>query len=441
MINQELTNYIQQSLTAGVSKEEIITTLLNIGWQRIDVDEAFRQLEGAGSLYRFQPHVSASEIGVNIRKKGVALKILLLFLTISLLGGSAWAYYFFIQHPKLVFNQMPDRMAEVKTFKYDFNLNAKAVAVSDAAKKELGGESYDLTMKLNGNSKIDIITTPEGSLRLLLESMRQPDKSVTKFDLEVKTIKSSFYFKLNDLMLPDSKTGQNDFVKYAQSFKNQWIKIDPKETMDKFGFKQELLEEINKKQKESKEKQIKEAEEFYKKIKEKVSSYNRNLFKVESTKREILNNIKVYHYNFILDEVAAEWFAQAIFEVSADKNYDQMTKEEKDELDKIIENVRKIAPVINDMDFYIGQNDFYVYRIAINLSAENFEAEKDEIINFNGSVVLNLSDFNKPIIVEEPKKYKSIEEILQSVLGNIFGGMKNREMNIKGEMPLTSPQK
>lgn len=44
MIYPQLINYIQTQLTQGVTKEVIINTLLNIGWQRSDIDEAFNNL-------------------------------------------------------------------------------------------------------------------------------------------------------------------------------------------------------------------------------------------------------------------------------------------------------------------------------------------------------------------------------------------------------------
>lgn len=273
MVNQELTNYIQQSLTAGVKKEDIINTLVNIGWQRIDIDEAFRQLEGAGSLYRFQPHVPTMAATIKAGKRGVALKIFLLFMIFGLIGGGSWAYFFFIIRPQSALRQMPDRMAEVKNLRYDF--------ISGAG-------------------------------------------------------------------------SQNGVYKQ-------------------------------------------ESKDYLDKIIEKFKSHKRDLASIESiAKQETLNGVIFYHYNLALDDVAVEWLAQTVYETETEKDYTEFTQKEKEDLEKIIENIREAAPKVQKIDAYIGKSDLHIYKVDLIYSGKN--------------ISLKLSNFDnaKP---SELQKAKSIREI------------------------------
>lgn len=277
MVNQELINYIQQSLVAGIKKEDIINTLINIGWQRIDVDEAFRQLEGAGPLYRFQPHIPAAATEVKAKKKGLALKISIIFLIIGLITGGSWAYYYFIQYPQLALRQMPERMTEVKNLKYNFSL-------------------------VDGSA-------------------------------------------------------------------NEIYKRESKEYLDK--------------------------------IIEKFQSNKRDLAKRKSlAKREIIKGVLVYHYDLALDEEAAEWLAQSIYETETGKDYEEFTQQEKEDLEKIIEDVREAAPKISKIDIYIGQSDLYLYQADLIYDNKNYS--------------LKLSDFDK-MKSAELQKAKSIREIYREI--------------------------
>lgn len=277
MVNQELTNYIQQSLTAGIKKEDIINTLINIGWQRIDVDEAFRQLEGAGPLYRFQPHIPAAATEVKAKKKGLILKLLSLFLLISLIAGGSWAYFFFIYRPQSALRQMPDRMAEVKNLKYD--LSVVAGSASGIYKRE--------------------------------------------------------------------------------------------------------------------------SKDYLDKIIDKFKSHKRDLMGIKSiAKQETINGVIFYHYDLDLDEEAAEWLSQAIYETEIGKDYEEFTQQEKEDLEKIIENVREVAPKISKIDIYIGQSDLYLYQANVIYDNKNYS--------------LKLSDFDN---IKSPKLQtaKSIKEIYREI--------------------------
>lgn len=273
MVDQELTNYIQQSLTTGVKKEDIINTLLNIGWQKIDIDNAFRQLEGAGPLYRFQPHVPAMATTIKAERRVVALKIFLLFMIFGLIGGGSWAFFLFIIRPQSALRQMPDRMAEVKNLRYDFISGAES---------------------LNGVYK-------------------------------------------------------------------------------------------------------RESKDYLDKIIEKFKSHKRDLASIESiAKQETLNGATFYHYNLALDDVAAEWLVQAVYETEIEKDYVEFSQKEKENLEKIIENIREEAPKVQKIDVYIGKNDLYIYRLDLIYNGKN--------------ISLKLSNFDnaKP---SKLQKAKSIKEM------------------------------
>lgn len=66
MINQQLLEYIKQQLQAGVNKEEIIKILVNGGWQKQDVDEAFSVVLGSVSQ-------GSAVIGQSVEKDSIKI--------------------------------------------------------------------------------------------------------------------------------------------------------------------------------------------------------------------------------------------------------------------------------------------------------------------------------------------------------------------------------
>src|SRR3989344_6062560 len=87
MPNQQLIEYITQSIAQGASKEDIKAALLGAGWKEADVDE--------GLLAVFP---SSAKKAVSAKSKTVIVTVSVL--AALLLAGGGFAYWYFVYEPK-----------------------------------------------------------------------------------------------------------------------------------------------------------------------------------------------------------------------------------------------------------------------------------------------------------------------------------------------------
>lgn len=93
MLNQQLLDYIKQSLATGVNREEIKSSLLSVGWQEADIDEAIKSFntghEGFLPTKKIEPAI--------IQKSGLISKILIgvvLLIVIVLIAVGGYFYFY-----------------------------------------------------------------------------------------------------------------------------------------------------------------------------------------------------------------------------------------------------------------------------------------------------------------------------------------------------------
>ncbi len=100
MVNQQLLDYIRQQLAAGVSKEEIIQSLITTGWQGQDINDAFstigtqiapQQMQQAPTTTFVQSTVGQNNSPHGKKKWPVILITAVILLLLG--GGAAFAYY------------------------------------------------------------------------------------------------------------------------------------------------------------------------------------------------------------------------------------------------------------------------------------------------------------------------------------------------------------
>ena len=102
MITPELENYIKQSLTRGVSEQEIRTALRSAGWQESDIKEGFNKIKP--SSFQFSPLSPQSGIKIsNVKGSQTVVKkpkrfgkvILISAIIIALAAGGYLFYKYF----------------------------------------------------------------------------------------------------------------------------------------------------------------------------------------------------------------------------------------------------------------------------------------------------------------------------------------------------------
>lgn len=68
MVNQQLLDYLREQLKAGVSRENVKSSLLNVGWQESDINEAFETLDKENTTTPFPDAVKTQDINlVNLK--------------------------------------------------------------------------------------------------------------------------------------------------------------------------------------------------------------------------------------------------------------------------------------------------------------------------------------------------------------------------------------
>ncbi|MHB8660706.1 MAG: cytochrome c-type biogenesis protein [Minisyncoccota bacterium] len=99
MVSTQLLDYIRQRLAAGASKEEIIQSLVTVGWQGPDIRDAFSTIDTRPAPPQFPKAPAATAQNVIItedppheRSRWPVILIAVVAL-LFLSGGAAFAYY------------------------------------------------------------------------------------------------------------------------------------------------------------------------------------------------------------------------------------------------------------------------------------------------------------------------------------------------------------
>ena len=221
---------------------------------------------------------------------------------------------------------------------------------------------------------------------------------------EIRKKGKNYYFKLNDLTFPfvdllkdePSSSLVSVINLFLENIKNKWIKIDSEEFFEQ-GEDQGII-----------------GKEEWSEFKTFWESLTRNsgekfyIIKKELPDQKI-NNIKVYHYVLGINENEYERILEEI-----NKKIEEKTGKgflESKETEKEMKELEDFS-----FDVWIGKKDNMLYRIKLNQKIEYLE-ESPGIFNFD--LEANFSDFNKPMIIEEPKEAVDIKELF----GELFKGL------------------
>lgn len=101
MINEQLSGYIRQQLTAGVSKEDITRVVLAAGWNPPDVNETFAAIEAVSTPPRAPSPVETPPVSIITQQTSPApffkhlipLLAVVGFVVLIIFGGVAYAYF------------------------------------------------------------------------------------------------------------------------------------------------------------------------------------------------------------------------------------------------------------------------------------------------------------------------------------------------------------
>lgn len=420
MANQQLLEYVRQSLASGATKEDIRSALLNVGWPKEDVDEALDAISLGVPQMPFQAPFQVSPTQeVKKESKRVILKILIVIFILSLVFSASAAYYYLVQRPKSVLYQLPNRLADIKSFQYQINGSSEMTFISGPSKDIYGklGKPINAVIDINGNLDLSDERKTKGSVKFLLDS-KNPNAFDSKVGIESIFVPQIFYVRLSefDLLFHEGigRLGAEIVRSWSliSSFKGEWVKFDTKSSgrQSSIGpnapFKGDIMT----------------LEDDYQKIKEKYQSYSsQDLIIVKSMKSDMLDGKKVYHYQIGLDPDSAGWLIQSIKEVSMKKDYNKMSQSEKDDLGQKVKDVQKAISEIESIDLYVGKDDFYPYKFKISGKFKNSSFNDVDFFDSDSELEISISGINQTVKIEEPKKSRSFEEVMAGIMGELFG--------------------
>ncbi len=224
---------------------------------------------------------------------------------------------------------------------------------------------------------------------------------------ETKQIGEKVFFKLTTLPeIPELETIGVDL----SQIKNQWIMIDQTSTLNIFkkgglGLTPKMKEEMEK------QKRIqKKIEEFFKK--EKLVGEKLFVVKKEFPDEKI-NGIDVYHYLVSLDNEKAIKLIVKILkkmeEIMSREYGAGFAFEEKE----IKNNLRNFFSKIGEInaEIWIGKKDYLLYKIKSQKTI-NTQIFGGENVKISIELLIENSNFNKPVKILAPQNYKTIDEIL-----------------------------
>lgn len=414
MANQQLLDYIRQSLSGGASKDDVRTALLNVGWPQEEVDDALGNISFGAPALPFQVNL---EQEAKKGKKWLIVKILVLVFIIILASSASAAYYYLVQRPKSVLQQLPNRISDIKTFEYQISGNSKMTFVSGEFKDIYGslGKPIDSTINIYGSIDLTDADKTRGTVKFLYDG-KNPNLFDLRLGIELLFVPQIFYLKLSDFNILSNETNEEMDMEvinfFAVPLKEKWIKFDIKSIKKQSPVDVEIPSQ-----------DVATIKEDFRKILEKYRKYSsQDLINVESVKSEELKGGKVYHYKIVLNSDSVGWLIQAAQEVGLNKDYDQMSQAEKDELSQNVKDVQMSLSGIESIDLYVGKNDFYPYRLKISGGVNDYKIDDKNIIDSDGSFEINLSNINQSVIVDEPDNFRTFEEVVAGIMGQLFGG-------------------
>jgi hypothetical protein len=402
-ITPELLDYIKQSLSAGVSEQDIKSTLSSQGWVEADITAAFSQTKGSVSPVVEAPAtINTPQINnlPEIPKKTSGKKNMIVSavaVVVLLLAGTAVAFLLMPMKPEAVINQAFSKMTAIDT------LTIQVKVTGDVTTPDL--ISSILPQQVVAKNQTDGIVAGTQKSKLELQFNGSIDASVP---LQTKA-KGSFGLEIQNYKLTVDylSTNEGDFfakltevpiVPYVNLdlIKNIWVKLFTKQDLQKVYDKSEI------KQDELSEEQMKQIKQAFE---------DNNPFVItEKLDGEEINSQSTYHYKYHIDMEKLDKLGNEIGNImSTGKKYTG-----------IGESSFRQEVQIPDGEIWIGKKDKYLYKITggfvYDTSASKQMSGQSGEMNWE----VQFSDFNKKFDVTAPANFKTLEEIMTMLSSSMF---------------------
>jgi hypothetical protein len=425
MITQELLNYIKQQLQEGKNKQEIKNSLLQVGWQEQDIEEAFSSLSINQTSQTPQTNISSfqppfEQIPTKRKNKKLIVIISIIVLFLAVIGGGIFAYFNYFQSPEKITQKMIEKLLEIKSLEYygeikpqftDSSLNNAIIKFSVSSDEQ---DSNNPKSQFSLDLKIPL---PEQLLPFLREpeqNLLPPEQNLLanelSLGLEARSINKLIYFRINNLDVRFSDLNSKFLNEPKVNLSSKWVKID--------------LEELKKQLGEFKYEEKELTPEQIKKIKNTIKQ-TKFVKIVKKLPDEKIEGVKTHHYEFTIDKEEFKNLITNIWNIITEENKKNgtstgendnefmnnlMDQEVKDTVMNFVDEFSK--KVNSKSEIWIGKKDLLPYKIELNFELKNPEELGGlKTINFT----ISFKNFNKPLQIEEPKETISLEEFLNEI--------------------------
>lgn len=308
--------------------------------------------------------------------------------------------------PEKVIGQMISEMGKVKT--RESKLEASVKLDEEEIKLEVNGkiegkEDKSIPEKLKLEQKFELagfISLKPIGMGIKIDTGGEIKKFDEKMYLKLTHFSPLFFLEMLGV----------DFSK----IKSQWIRIDEQSF-------EELINQLPPKEREKFLKDFKEEREkrkvFQKEVEKKIKkivSESKVYFIKKQLPDEQINGVKVYHYLIGLNKQETLKILTEILEAlkeSSEEIYgESFFKDEKEIKERLEEFFEKIGEI--EAELWIGKNDYLLYRLKGEKFVDLSKIEEERNGLFSIKLIIENSEFNRPVKIEEPSGTKTLKEIL-----------------------------
>jgi hypothetical protein len=403
----DLENYIKEARSKGMSDNAIRTALLTVGWPRPEIEKALGR-NGTAE----QPHQPSSPPkGVISGLQRPRKKIILIAIIIVVLvgGGTTFAYfrYFAPQlSPSQVLGKSFVAMQGVKTFVFSANVNSIIHAPSSSLAilgvSTSSGAQFSAAATTSGEMDISDLTDIKQSSTLNFSVVSSGASQALNGEVELTSLGSVYYLKLDNLNVNlGGTTGSapNPLTSIFQLFENQWFKIDPVAIAQTFLKGQAA-------QFSAIQSSTALTADKVQKLKDIAAQYQ-ILTVSQVMPDETIGGVGTYHYQLAVDKNNLGDMVAAMYQVISGQSMS---------VDQLASTTAALDAVdFNDLEIWIGKQDFLVYKLAADVAIQPNPAAGSEEVRFNELA----SDYDRPVNIAPPAGAKDANQIL----GGLFGGV------------------
>ncbi len=359
---------------------------------------------------QFTPPVAPTNFPGQRRPMKMASLLIIVVILILVAGGGVYAYFKLTStniSPKDIFGRSVKAMMDVKSFSF------VSTSTGVVGNKIGNGVPSLVDFTFTSNGAVDFHSLDNLLLDLKYLNMSVKADSATSsgsldLGLGVKFAHKDIYLVLNNFNLVYNSTdpsamGAQMAVGMINGviapLKNKWILIDlSKDTATSTIQNQQLF-----------------TDEDLARIKDYITGLS-YLDSINQVGSETINGAATYHLKATVQ--AGQSFVDLVKKIGAEKQVGvNMSPNDIADYNKGIDSLTEMANKKLNVDFWVGQKDFMIYKVETGPIAFSDAQSGAEATT---SLEEILGDYNKPVIVTTPQGAVPIEQLMQNMFGSLY---------------------